>query len=121
MPRSAKDIEAAVEEYLAERTDLQFDRLEVRADRIRYGDDAAVAEVSIVAVDDPEAAMKMTYALRQAEGGWEVVPVDSRGEPAAPLQPGQGSGEDLPPGHPPVSPQTSPLPPGHPPLDRQGQ
>lgn len=109
-PRPAAEIEAAVETYLSERTDLRFDQMTVRADRIRYEGERAVASVSIVASGDPKAAMKMIYELQRDAGGWRVVPMQQSRD-------GTGSASpELPPGHPPTSPSASRLPPGHPPL-----
>ena len=116
-PHSAAEIEAAVEGYLSERTDLRLDRLSVRADRIRYGDDRAVAEVSIVAKDDPKAVMTMMYELERRRDGWRVVPSESSlsGQESSPSAPRVAP--SLPPGHPPTEPSGTRLPPGHPPLD----
>lgn len=113
---SASDIENAVERYLSGRTDLEFGRLTVRADRIRYSDDRAVATVSIIASDDPQATMQMLYELERTADGWRVVPPrDAGGEGGGPPAASeQGSG--LPPGHPPTTPRGDGLPPGHPPL-----
>lgn len=114
---SAAEIEAAIETHLSERTDLRFDGLEIRADRIRYGGDRAVAEVSIIASDDPDAAMQMVYELERGPDGWRVVPPDpsSLGMPTAPG--GHGVQPNLPLGHPPTDPHGTGLPPGHPPLN----
>lgn len=111
---SAAEIEAAVETHLAGRTDLRFDGLEIRADRIRYGGDRAVAEVSIIASGDPKAAMQMVYELKRGPDGWRVVPPD----PARSESPTPPSGHGgLPPGHPPTDQLGTDLPPGHPPLN----
>ena len=116
MPHSAAEIESAVEIYLSQNSDLRLDQMSVAADRIRYDGDRAVASVSIVASEDPKAAMKMVYELAREEGVWRVVP----GEAASPLSDSERVPSrlpsDLPPGHPPISPQGGALPPGHPPL-----
>lgn len=114
---SAAEIEAAVETHLAGRTDLRFDGMEIRADRIRYGGDRAVAEVSIIASGDPDAVMQMVYELERGPDGWRVVPADPvRSEsPTAPS--GHGVPPSLPPGHPPTDQLGTGLPPGHPPLN----
>ena len=114
---SAAEIEAAVATHLAGRTDLRFDGLEIRADRIRYGGDRAVAEVSIIASGDPEAAMQMVYELKRGPDGWRVVPPDpARSESPTPPS-GHGGLPNLPPGHPPTDQLGTDLPPGHPPLN----
>ena len=119
-PRSAAAIEAAVERYLADRTDLRITQMEVRADRIRYEGDRALASVSIMASDDPQAAMKMVYELVHAAGGWKVVIPDSSGLQSEGPEGGQGGAPGLPPGHPPMDPPGAGLPPGHPPTTPQG-
>ncbi len=116
-PRSAAEIEAAVESYLAERTDLRLDHMQVRADRIRYDGDHATASVSIVASDDPKAAMKMLYQLRRDPDGWKVLPPEPASSSSAPLPPNHPPTSGLPPGHPPTVQPSQDLPPGHPPLD----
>jgi hypothetical protein len=115
-PRSAAEIEAAVETYLSERTDLRSGQMSVRADRIRYEGDRAVASVSIVASDDPMAAMKMIYELERDSNGWRVVPAAASGHSAGTAPPLKEAPSSLPPGHPPTGPSASGLPPGHPPL-----
>ena len=121
MPHAAADIEAAVESHLSQNTDLRLDQMSVRADRIRYDGERAVASVSIVAADDPKAAMKMIYELVRQEGAWRVVPPEAGSfhggdVPASPDPP-----SDLPPGHPPIAPPAGGLPPGHPPLTESPQ
>ena len=121
-PRSASDVEAAIHVYLSKRTDLRVDEMRVRADRIRYDGDRAVASVSIMASDDPKAIMKMMYELVRESDGWRVVPPESAVPPAtAPVEgeglpPGHPPTGGLPPGHPPTAPQGGGLPPGHPPI-----
>ena len=115
-PRSVAQIEAAVEEYLATRTDLNLGRLRVRADHVRYEDRQAVAEVSITAPGDPKAAMKMVYELQRGADGWRVLPEPSSGRVPAGHAP---SPRTLPQGHPPIGQPDSGLPPGHPPLERE--
>lgn len=119
-PRSAADIEAAVQAYLEERTDLRVAQMELRADRIRYEGDRALASVSITASDDPKAAMRMVYELVQRENGWKVVPPDSSVSRTEGLAEGQGGSPGLPPGHPPLEAPGTGLPPGHPPTTPQG-
>lgn len=114
---SAAEIEAAVETHLAGRTDLRFDGLEIRADRIRYGGDRAVAEVSIMASGDPDAVMQMVYELERGPDGWRVVPPDPARSDSPTAPPGHGLPPNLPPGHPPTDQFGTELPPGHPPLD----
>ena len=58
--------------------------MQVKADRIRYDGDHATVSVSIVASDDPKAAMKMLYncdAIRMAGRSCH------RNPPAVPLHP----------------------------------
>ena len=119
LPRSADDIEAAVEAYLADRTDLRAAQMEVRADRIRYEGDRALASVSIMASDDPKAAMKMVYELIRGQGGWKVVPPDASGLQEGNAAEGLGGSSGLPPGHPPLDAPGGGLPPGHPPTTPQ--
>lgn len=114
-PRSASDVEAAIHGYLSERTDLRVDQMRVRADRIRYDGDRAVASVSIMASDDPKAIMKMMYELVRESDGWRVVPATAPAEGEG-LPPGHPPTGGLPPGHPPTAPQGGGLPPGHPPI-----
>ena len=116
-PRSAAEIEAAVQSHLAQRTDLRLDQMRVRADRIRYDGDHAAVSVSIVAADDPKAAMKMLYQLRRDADGWKVIEPEAAGGAAAPLPPDHPPTGGLPPGHPPTFEPSAELPPGHPPLD----
>lgn len=115
-PRSVAPIEAAVEEYLATRTDLNLGQLRVRADHVQYEGQQAVAEVSITAPGDPKAAMKMVYELQRGADGWRVLPEPSSG--GGPADPGP-SPRALPRGHPPIGQPDSGLPPGHPPLERE--
>ncbi len=115
-PYSASDIENAVERYLSGRTDLEFGRMTVRADRIRYSGDRAVATVSIIAGDDPQAAMQMLYELERVADGWRVVPPPDAGRPKGSLPAASEHDSGLPPGHPPLTPRGDGLPPGHPPL-----
>lgn len=116
LPHSAANIESAVESYLSENTDLRLHQMSVRADRIRYDGDRAVASVSIVAADDPKAAMKMIYELVREEGVWRVVPAAAASSHEGGVPSSHGQPSDLPPGHPPIVPQDGGLPPGHPPL-----
>ena len=110
-PRPAEEIEAAVASYLSDRTDLRFDHLTIRADRIRYDGDRAVASVSIVASGDPEATMKMIYQLERGADGWRVAPMETPRDAPGSTPPHADIPSGLPPGHPPTG-----LPPGHPPL-----
>lgn len=119
-PRSAAEIEAAVEAYLLGRTDLRVAQMQVRADRIRYEGDRALASVSIMASDDPKAAMKMVYELIHESSGWRVVPPESSGLQTGTSSEGQGAPPGLPQGHPPISPPSTVLPPGHPPTTPPG-
>lgn len=116
-PRSTAEIEAAVESYLAERTDLRLDHMQVKADRIRYDGDHATVSVSIVASDDPQAAMRMLYQLRRHPDGWKVLPPEPASSSSTPLPPNHPPTSALPPGHPPTVQPSPELPPGHPPLD----
>ena len=116
-PRSAAEIEAAVESYLADRTDLRLDQMQVKADRIRYDGNHATVSVSIVASDDPKAAMRMLYQLRRDPDGWKVLPPEPVSSSTAPLPPNHPPTSALPPGHPPTVQPSPELPPGHPPLD----
>lgn len=120
LPRSTEQVEAAVEAYLAERTDLKVSHMEVRADRIRYDGDRAVASVSIMASDDPKAAMKMVYELVQVPDGWRVVPSQASAPSTGSGPGGPGATPGLPPGHPPTSPGGLELPQGHPPTAPEG-
>ena len=115
-PRPAGEIEAAVASYLSDRSDLRFDRLTIRADRIRYEGDRAVASVSIAASGDPEAAMKMIYQLERGADGWRVVPMEGTPDTPGTTPPHPDTPSGLPPGHPPTGPTVPGLPPGHPPL-----
>lgn len=119
LPHSADKIEAAVAAYLSEKTDLRLGQMTIRADRIRYDGDRAVATVSIVADDDAKAAMSMIYELARDERGWRVVPAERSAHPPVPGQDGAGAGSALPPGHPPTDQPGAGLPPGHPPLTRK--
>lgn len=119
-PRSAADIETAVRSYLEERTDLKVAQMGVRADRIRYEGDRALASVSITASDDPKATMKMMYELVRGANGWEVVPPESSAPQAGGPAEAQGGSPGLPPGHPPLDAPGGGLPPGHPPTTPQG-
>ena len=110
-PSPAEEIEAAVASFLSDRSDLRFDRLTIRADRIRYDGDRAVASVSIAASGDPEAEMKMIYHLERGADGWRVVPMESTLDAPGITPPHADTPSGLPPGHPPTG-----LPPGHPPL-----
>ncbi|MDE0102900.1 MAG: hypothetical protein OXN89_11015 [Bryobacterales bacterium] len=114
--RSAKDIEGAVASYLASRTDLNLGEVHVKATRIRYDGDRAVASVSITAAGDPQAVMTMLYELQMGPSGWEVTPPVSRSQ-----EDGFATGESLPPGHPPLPAPREELPPGHPPLNGGGR
>ena len=115
-PRPAEEIEAAVGSYLSGRTDLRFDRLTIRADRIRYDGDRAIASVSIEASGDPEAAMRMVYQLERGADGWRVVPMEGTPDVSGSTPPAADTASGLPPGHPPTGPTVPGLPPGHPPL-----
>ena len=120
-PLPAAQIEAAVEAYLSENTDLRVGQMRVRADRIRYEADRALASVSIMASDDPEASMQMMYELALGPDGWVVVPPETAESDTMQDSPGAGVVPDLPPGHPPTNPEGGiALPPGHPPTTPQG-
>ncbi len=120
-PLPAAQIEAAVESYLSERTDLRIGEMRVRADRIRYEGDRALASVSISASDDPKAAMQMVYELMRGADGWQVVPPQTPGHATGDDPQSQGTIPGLPPGHPPSNPRGMELPPGHPPTAPQGE
>jgi hypothetical protein len=114
----------AILHYLAGRTDLNMGKMNVQVDSLKYEGDTASAEVTISSRDDAQASMQMTYQLRRAGGGWEVVPPtgstsDAHGGMAPPIVP-QAAGE-LPPGHPPAggAAEGSELPQGHPPVGNQ--
>ena len=114
-PRSAADVQNAVQAYLSGQTDLRADQMRVHVERVRYEGDSAMAEVRIAASKDPEAAMKMVYFLELGANGWRVVPPEpATGEPGSgPTSPGDMP--RLPPGHPPTAQPNVELPPGHPP------
>lgn len=119
--RSAAEIETAVRNHLSTRTDLRLDSMDVRADRIRYEGDRALASVSIMASDDPQASMTMMYELVHGPGGWQVMAADGAGSSVDSPSIAPGTSPDLPPGHPPLTQPGNPLPPGHPPTEpREG-
>jgi hypothetical protein len=120
----------AILHYLAGRTDLNMSKMNVAVDNLQYSGDTASAQVTISSRDDAQASMQMTYQLRRAGGGWEVVPAagsasDAHGSMSPPD--GPQAGGELPPGHPPAggAPQGaaegSELPQGHPPVGNQPQ
>ena len=115
-PTPTAEIESAVVRYLSERTDLRLDQMTVRADRIRYDGNRAVASVSIVASDDPKAAMKMVYELMRDQDGWQVVPTPPPADTTGVAPPLPEGSSRLPPGHPPTGQPSPLLPPGHPPI-----
>jgi len=115
-------VRQAVERHLAARTDLTPASMRVIVEKVSYEGDRASAAVTIVARNDPQAKMQMSYHLRKAGSGWEVEPSPASGAGAhggaAPAPPAGGNDAELPPGHPPVGgQQAGELPPGHPPLD----
>lgn len=110
--RSAAEIETAVKDYLSTRTDLRLGSLKVRADRIRYEGDRALASVSIMASDDPQASMTMVYELVHGPGGWQVMAADGARSSGDSHSMAPGVSPDLPPGHPPLTQPGNPLPPG---------
>ena len=114
-PRTAVDVQNAVQDYLSGHTDLRADQMRVHVERIRYEGESAMAEVRIAASEDPEAEMKMVYFLELGANGWTVVPPGpATGEGGSgPTSPGDMPG--LPPGHPPTAQPNMELPPGHPP------
>lgn len=120
------NVQRAVEQHLAKRTDLDPSNLRVVVEKVSYEDNGerATAAVTIVARQDPKATMQMMYRLRKTTGGWEVEPSQGAGAhgggAAAPAPPAGESGGELPPGHPPMEGgeggAESELPPGHPPV-----
>jgi hypothetical protein len=115
----------AILHYLAGRTGLNMSKMNVAVDSLQYEGDTASAVVTISSRDDAKASMQMTYQLRRAGGGWEVVPAagsasDAHGGMVPPIP--QAGGE-LPPGHPPAggASEGSELPQGHPPVGNQPQ
>ena len=114
-PRSAADVQMAVQTYLSGHTDLRADEMRVHVGRIRYEGDSAMAEVTIAASGDPEAEMKMVYFLELGANGWRVVPPDSATGGQDPSVTSPGNTPGLPPGHPPTTQPGTVLPPGHPP------
>jgi hypothetical protein len=120
----------AILHYLAGRTNLNMGKMNVKVDSLKVEGDTASAQVTISSRDDAKASMEMTYQLRRAGGGWEVVPPagsagDAHGGMSPPADP-QAGGE-LPPGHPPAggapegAAEGSELPQGHPPIGSQPQ
>ncbi len=120
-PRPAAQVEAAVEAYLADRTDLRMGEMRVRADRIRFEGDRALASVSIMASDDPKATMQMVYELALGPEGWKVVPPEASSQGMGVSPEGGDAVPGLPPGHPPTGAPSMELPPGHPPTAPSGE
>ena len=113
----------AILHYLAGRTDLNMSKMNVAVDSLQYAGDTASAKVTISSRDDAKASMQMTYQLRRAGGGWEVVPAGSTSEAHSGMAPPNipQAGGELPPGHPPAggAAEGSELPQGHPPVGNQ--
>jgi hypothetical protein len=119
----------AILHYLAGRTGLNMSKMNVNVDSLKYEGDTASAVVTISSRDDAKASMQMTYQLRRAGGGWEVVPAGSTSDAHSGMAPPnipQAAGE-LPPGHPPAggapegAAEGTELPQGHPPVGNQPQ
>jgi len=117
-------VRQAVERYLSSRTDLNLSQMRVVVENINFEGDRANAAVTIVARNDPQAKMEMSYRLRKTADGWEVEPpqgseAGAHGGAAAPKAAPE-SGAEMPPGHPQVGGEggsSAPdLPPGHPPV-----
>jgi hypothetical protein len=118
-------VRQGVERYLTSRTDLNLSQMRVVVENVNFEGDRADAAVTIVARNDPQAKMEMSYRLRKTADGWEVEPpqgseAGAHGGAAAPKAAPPESGAEMPPGHPPVSGEggsSAPdLPPGHPPV-----
>lgn len=86
-------IEAAVKAYLAGRSDLALDNMEIEFKKISVQGDTAEAEV-VFRTKSGEGEMPISYKLAREEGNWVV----QRKRPEASEGP-------MPPGHPPVPPQ----------------
>jgi hypothetical protein len=116
----------AILHYLAGRTDLNMSKMNVEVDSPKYEGDTASAVVTISSRDDAQASMQMTYQLRRAGGGWEVVPAGSTSDAHGGMAPNiPQAGGELPPGHPPAggapegAAEGAELPQGHPPVGNQ--
>ncbi len=103
----AEQLQTAVEDYLAGRSDLAAGNMDVSVDAVRAEGNRAQVDVTIAAADDAAAAMRMVYELEKRSGRWRVKPPPPAG----------GAAAELPPGHPPLDAPGAKLPPGHPPLE----
>jgi hypothetical protein len=87
-------IEAAVRNYLAGRSDLALDNMQIEFKQISVQGDTAEADV-VFRAKSGEGEMPVKYRLKREEGTW-VVERKRR----------EASSGPMPPGHPPVHPQS---------------
>ncbi len=116
-------IEDAIDQHLARRSDLDIDSMKVTVGQIEFqGDDRARATVAFQVGDSPESSMQMVYDLKRDNGAWEVLRNENAGHGAGQVAPpatNPGSNPNLPANHPPVGGQQQAqpkLPAGHPPV-----
>jgi hypothetical protein len=103
-------VQKAIQEHLAERSDLALDKMTMVMERVTVDGNTAQAEVVFGVADDPQSRMSYQYDLRREDGRWLV----EAGRPSASQLPHPEMGEAMPGDSSPAEPSS--LPEGHPPI-----
>ena len=117
--RNKEKVQEAILGRLQTRSGLDLNSLDVTTTAVNFEKNKAYATVAIHPKNDPtvNGGMTMKYTLEEQSGKWVVVNVgdgQSHGAMGRDKNPsGSNQGDQLPPGHPGVS----PIPPDHAPLD----
>ena len=106
-------VRADLVQYFSTKVGLDMKTLDVDVTKVTFANHQAHATVSFRQKNNSavDGGMVMQYTLAPKDGHWVVTGrADSQGHGFT----GQGDGQSLPPGHPPVQ----DLPPGHPAIDK---
>lgn len=141
-PENKDAVREGVMEHLSKNTGLDLKSMDVEVNNVTFQGNQATAAVSFKPKASPDAGMSMNYTLERRGAKWAVLQKAGSGAghgggmpDAAPPDPGAhapgatpppaNSGEALPPGHPPVAPNSGSkagaageLPAGHPPVSQ---
>lgn len=116
-------VRQGVIDYLAQRSNLNINSMNVEVTSVKFNGEEAEATVSFSPKGSKEAGggMSMPYTLEKKGGRWVVKARSSQGHggSAPPAGAPESPGAAAPPAHPPGQPPAGDLPPGHPPVGSQ--
>lgn len=104
-PESKEAIREGIVEHISKNSGLDAASMDIVVESVKFEGNRAAAMVSFKPKSSPDAGMSMNYTLERSGKKWIVQKTAGSGHGATstPVAPADGA---LPPGHPPVAPQT---------------